>query len=133
MADGFERVFTLTKNFRANDRGRYHSPEFTMLEWGRAHEPLQAIEHDTVRFIRKAFRELYPDQDSLIFNGNEINFMNGTWEHLTVREAFEKHLGITNLGDFSLESLCNASTEAGIPTSQRFPMRQVLGHLIFVG
>ena len=114
MAEGLEKVYTLTKNFRVHDRGRYHSPEFTMLEWGRAHASLQNIEEDTVQFIRKAFRALYPDQDSLNFNGNEINFMQGTWESLTVREAFEKHLGIKNLDDFSLKSLCKASNEAGI-------------------
>lgn len=114
MADGLERVYTLTKNFRANDSGRYHSPEFTMLEWGRSHASLNDIEEDAVLFIRKAFRELYPHQDSLNFNGNEINFMSSPWEHLTVREAFQKHLGIENLGDFSLENLCKASEEAGL-------------------
>ena len=114
MADGMEKVYTLTKNFRANDRGRYHSPEFTMLEWGRAYQTLQVIEEDIVQFIRKAFRELYPDQDSLNFNGNEIDFMNGAWESLTVREAFQKYLGITNLGDFSLETLSKASHESGV-------------------
>ncbi|HEV8051308.1 MAG TPA: amino acid--tRNA ligase-related protein [Parachlamydiaceae bacterium] len=114
MADGLQKVFTLTKNFRANDRGRYHSPEFTMLEWGRANESLEDIEEDAVCFIRKAFRELYPDKDTIVFNDNEINFMIGTWERLTVREAFETHLGIKNLDDFSLENLCHASKEAGI-------------------
>jgi len=109
MAGGFEKVFTLTKNFRANDRGRYHSSEFTMLEWARAGESLQTIEEDTVRFVRKAFSVLYPDQTSLNFQGNTIDFLSAPWETLTVRKAFDKYLGLNNLKDFSLEALASAS------------------------
>lgn len=114
IADGLKNVFTLTKNFRANDRGRYHSAEFTMLEWGCAFETIHEIEEDAVRFIQKAFRKLYPKQETLHFNGNEINFIKGHWERLTVRDAFSSYLGLNDLGDFSLENLCTASRKAGI-------------------
>lgn len=119
IVGGFEKVFTLTKNFRANDRGRYHSTEFTMLEWARAHETLGVIEEDAVRFMRKAFGVLHPGKHSLIFNGQEIDFMQTPWERLTVRDALQKHLGLKNLEDFSLKPLCRAAKEAHIdlPTS----------------
>lgn len=114
IADGLENVFTLTKNFRANDRGRFHSTEFTMLEWGSVFKTIHDIEEDTIRFIRKAFRMLYPEQATLHFNGTEINFIDEEWERLTVREAFKIHLGIDQLGDFSLKNLCEAAQKAGI-------------------
>lgn len=114
IVGGFEKLFTLTKNFRANDRGRYHSTEFTMLEWARAFESLDTIENDAIRFIRKAFSKLYPGQDKLIFNGIEIDFMSKNWERLSVRKAFEVHLGLKNLEDFSLKPLVRAVTEAKI-------------------
>lgn len=117
---GFEKVFTLTKNFRANDRGRYHSTEFTMLEWARAFETLNAIEEDAMRFTRKAFSKLYPNQDSLYFNGYDINIMSKNWERLTVREAFEMHLGLKDLEDFSLEPLCRALKRTKIDIPQNF-------------
>ena len=114
IASGFPQVFTLTKNFRAHDKGRYHSPEFTMLEWGRAFQTLHDIEEDAVRFIQKAFRKLYPNQNYLTFNGNTIDFMTNSWERLTVRQAFEDYLGLKNLGNFSLENIRKASKEADI-------------------
>lgn len=120
MAGGFKKIYTLTKNFRANDRGRFHSTEFTMLEWGRAFETLREIEEDTVRFIRKAFQKLYPKKDSLHFNGSEINFMTVPWEHITVREAFKKHLGLDNLEDFSLKILLKSSMDANISIPEDF-------------
>jgi lysyl-tRNA synthetase class 2 len=120
IVGGFENLFTLTKNFRANDRGRYHSSEFTMLEWARAYGSLDDIETDAIRFIRKAFQKLYPGKASLSYENNEINFTGKPWEKLTVREAFKKYLGLEDLGDFSLEPLCEASRISGIQLPPHF-------------
>lgn len=103
VVGGFQKLFTLTKNFRAGDEGRFHSSEFTMLEWARALESLDAIEEDAQRFIRKAFQKLYP---------NSTDFFSHPWERLTVREAFKKYLNLENLGDFSLKPLQEACREA---------------------
>lgn len=120
IAGGFKKIFTLTKNFRANDCGRYHSSEFTMLEWGRAFTTLHEIEEDIIRFIRQAFHKLYPNKDTLVFNGDEINFMSAPWERTTVREAFKNYLGLKDLRDFSLPFLLSASQEAGLSIPQNF-------------
>lgn len=120
MTGGFEKVYTLTKNFRANDQGAYHSAEFTMLEWARAAESLKAIEKDTVRFIQKAFQKLYPGKTLLSFKGLTIDVMTQPWEHLTVREAFKRHLGLDDVADFSLEALCRAAQQAAIALPEPF-------------
>lgn len=112
IVGGFEKLFTLTKNFRAHDCGRYHSAEFTMLEWARAHESLSTIEDDAIRFIRAAFRTLYPDATTVTFNGHNIDIMDKPWQRLSCQEAFKTYLGLENLGDFSLDALkasCNAA------------------------
>ncbi len=120
IVGGIEKLFTLTKNFRANDRGRYHSSEFTMLEWARAHESLFSIEEDTVRFIRKAFSAVYPDRNTVCVSGNEIDIMSKPWPRLTVKEAFKIHLGLENLHDFSLENLLDAVGRAGLELPSSF-------------
>ncbi len=117
---GFEKLFTLTKNFRANDRGRYHSTEFTMLEWARAFDTLHSIEEDAIRFIRKALSALYPNKNSIHLAGHDIDIMTKPWERLTVREAFRMHLGLENLEDFSLEALVKASKKADIALPANF-------------
>jgi elongation factor P--(R)-beta-lysine ligase len=126
IAAGLTDVFTLTKNFRANDRGRYHSVEFTMLEWGSAFKTIQEIEKDAERFIRKAFRKLHPSKDTIYFNGNKIAFFDGEWDRLSVREAFKTYLGMIDLGDFSLKNLCMAAKKAGIALPESFQQDQSL-------
>jgi len=126
MVGGFDEVFTLTKNFREGDRGRYHSSEFTMLEWARAFGSMEEIEEDAIRLSQKAFQALYPGKDSLTYQGSEVNFMTKPWERLTVREAFQIYLGLENLHDFSLESLYEASIKAKIHLPSEFQQDQHL-------
>jgi lysyl-tRNA synthetase class 2 len=120
IAQGLPKIFTLCKNFRAHDRGKFHNPEFTMLEWGRATESLHEIEEDVIRFIRKAFSILYPKKNSIKFNGYQIDFMNDSWDRLTVKEAFKTYLGLENLGNFSLEKIINSAQKAGVLISAEF-------------
>lgn len=126
MVGGFEKIFTLGKNFRANDRGSNHSTEFTMLEWARAHDSLHSIEEDAVQFIRQAFRKLYPNQNSCTFKGSEIDYLSADWERITVRKALEVHLGLKNLEDFSFASLSKATFDAGISLPENFDNRYIV-------
>lgn len=128
LVGGFEKVFTLTKNFRAHEEGRYHSSEFTMLEWARVKEPLSVIEEDAVRFIRKAFQKIHPGQTTLHFNGHEVDVM-GAWESLTVREAFKRYLGLDHIEDFSLQPLLKAA-KGLIPEELQHDHTLVLSYLL---
>lgn len=115
IVGGFDKVYTLTKNFRAEDNGRYHSSEFTMLEWARPHGTLQTIEEDTVRFIRKVFTKLYPGIISIQTpTGQEIDFISKEWESISVREAFKKYMQMDELEDFSLQPLLRSAQKAHI-------------------
>ena len=127
IVGGFEKVFTLTKNFRANDRGKYHSSEFTMLEWARAFETLNEIEEDVVRFVRRAFRVLHPLKTGLNYRGSQIDFLNQPWERLTVRDAFRNYLGMDDLEDFSLTPLTRSAKKAGVAIPPNFADD---GHLV---
>lgn len=90
---GFDKVFTLTQNFRDADRGDRHNPEFTMLEWARTFAALADIERDAEGFVKRAFRALHPGEASLRYRGVEVR-VNGPWERLTVADALREHLGI---------------------------------------
>ncbi len=43
IAGGIPRVFDFARCHRADESGPYHEPEFTMLEWYRAFEPVEAV------------------------------------------------------------------------------------------
>ena len=46
LAAGERRIFALSRVFRNRERGVLHAPEFTMFEWYRAGEPLEALMAD---------------------------------------------------------------------------------------
>ena len=51
LADGYPDIYTICRVFRDGERGRYHLPEFTMIEWYRHAMSLDAIIADTLRLI----------------------------------------------------------------------------------
>jgi lysyl-tRNA synthetase class 2 len=120
IAGGFERLFTLTQNFRAGDKSERHNPEFTMLEWARTFASLEKIEQDAEEFTRLAFRALHPGKTALHYGGREVRLEGTPWERLSVREALARHLGMNVAPDFSLESLRSEMERLGIDTPPSF-------------
>ena len=104
IVGGFDKVFTLTQNFRGADVGGRHNPEFTMLEWARTHASLEDIERDAEALVKRAFRAIHHDTKSLRWSGHEVA-IDAPWERLTVREALARHLGIHAASDLSPASL----------------------------
>ena len=42
LAAGERRIVEFARSFRNRERGALHHPEFTLIEWYRAHEPYEA-------------------------------------------------------------------------------------------
>jgi lysyl-tRNA synthetase class 2 len=53
-AEGIPAAYTLAANFRAGDLGRWHNPEFTMLEWGRAGATMPEVEAEAEALVQAA-------------------------------------------------------------------------------
>ncbi|GDY27202.1 elongation factor P--(R)-beta-lysine ligase [Agarivorans sp. Toyoura001] len=79
LAAGSGCIYQIAKAFRNEEAGRFHNPEFTMLEWYR------------VGFDHFA---LMDEMDTLI----DLVLACGSAERLTYVEAFEQSLGINPLG-----------------------------------
>ncbi|MFO0590478.1 MAG: amino acid--tRNA ligase-related protein [Polyangiaceae bacterium] len=120
LVGGFEKIFSLTQNFRKEDKGVNHNPEFTMLEWARAFEPLEAVEADAAELVRSAVEATSPGQEVLHFRGHVVRVRGVPWDHLTVREAFRQHLGIDVSEDFSLLSLKREIERIRLPIPKAF-------------
>ncbi|WP_437513811.1 amino acid--tRNA ligase-related protein [Sorangium sp. So ce1099] len=120
IVGGFEKVFTLTQNFRGGDVGARHNPEFTMLEWARAFAPLDAIEDDVEAFVQRALDAVSPGAEHVEVRGRAVRIAGVRWERLTVREALAQHLGVHVDPSFSAASLRAAATRPDLGVPERF-------------
>lgn len=91
LAAGERRIFTFAHVWRNRERGRRHSPEFTMLEWYRAGEDYTRLMDDTVAMIRLAARET--GVAILRYRGAECDPF-AEPERLSVADAFARHAGL---------------------------------------
>ena len=56
LAAGMERIYQIGPCFRAGEKGRRHSPEFTMLEWYRANADYSDIACDAEELLAEILR-----------------------------------------------------------------------------
>ena len=107
---GFEKIYSLTQNFRPGDNSTYRNSEFTMLEWGRVGESMLEIEKDAEGLVMTAMQALGLS-DTLEFQGQKIS-MRGPWKRMSVREAIHQTTGVM-IGDFDAESCAKALQASG--------------------
>jgi len=58
VSAGATAIYQITRAFRNAEYGRYHNPEFTMIEWYRLDFGAGEMEHDVDRVLRVACAEL---------------------------------------------------------------------------
>jgi lysyl-tRNA synthetase class 2 len=91
LSAGAERIFQLGRSYRADEHGRHHEREFTMLEWYRADSTSDDVIRDTeelVAFVANALTEK-----------GELSPFSVPWQRLTVDEALQVH------GDVALDAV----------------------------
>lgn len=107
LAGGFERIYSLGKCFRAGERGRHHSVEFSMLEWYRAEPALEAIAGDVEDLVVSLAGET-------IERGGRTIDLARPWPRVTVADLFAEHLGIELAGGAPASELAAAVSGAGV-------------------
>jgi lysyl-tRNA synthetase class 2 len=91
LAAGQTKIFELARVFRDRERGNLHLPEFTMLEWYRAHATYDAVMADCVVLIAHAAQATGIGRFS--FRGRTADPF-AEPELLTVAGAFERFAGV---------------------------------------
>lgn len=92
LAAGFEAIFQLGPCFRAEERGRWHHPEFLMLEWYRRGADYLDILADMKALLAFLALELHGGTD-IVWQGQNISLEQEAWEKVTVSQAFIEHAG----------------------------------------
>lgn len=89
LAAGYPRIFQLCHCWRSAERGQKHLPEFTMLEWYRAHSDYNELMLDCEGLIRS----LVPTR-KFIYQGQHID-LNASFERLTLKHAFSRYAPVS--------------------------------------
>lgn len=92
LAAGQERIFQIGPCFRDGEHGRWHHPEFTLLEWYRANAGYVEILADTKALLAALAREFRGGPD-FTWQGRPLSFAQELWEKQTVSQAFIEHAG----------------------------------------
>jgi lysyl-tRNA synthetase class 2 len=103
VAAGARRIYQITRAFRAGEQGPHHEPEFTIVEWYRAGEPLESIAADCEALVRAAAAEV----------GSLPALSQSPFPRTTVRALFTRHAGFELFGDEPAEVLAARAVAAG--------------------
>ena len=91
LAAGYDKIYQFSHCFRKGERGKYHNPEFTLLEWYRKGADYEQMMTDTERIVTAVAAALGMGT-TLRYRNNDID-LSLPWERLTVSEAFKKLAG----------------------------------------
>jgi len=91
LAAGEKKLFQIAKVFRNGERSSRHHPEFTMIEWYRAHAGLDDIKEDCISLVRSAAKACGVEKFSA--QGMSCDPFS-PWESISVCEAFKIHANI---------------------------------------
>jgi lysyl-tRNA synthetase class 2 len=91
LAAGYEKLFQFSHCFRQGERGRWHHPEFTMLEWYRAGADYTHIINDIERMVTALSGRL-GCKNVIKYGGQDID-IRLPWPRVTVKDAFLKVAG----------------------------------------
>jgi elongation factor P--(R)-beta-lysine ligase len=100
LAAGEERISTFARVFRNREESRTHHPEFTMLEWYRAHETYETLMADCASLLRVA--SAVTGRVVWEYQGRACDVSLAP-ERLTLDEAFRRHAGFALLDTLSPE------------------------------
>lgn len=120
LAAGEARLFTFARVFRNGERTALHHPEFTMLEWYRAHESYEGLMRDCTALLAVTAEAV--GARVFRFGGHDCD-VGLAPERLTVAEAFTRFAGIDLMATASIEGndrdgLWQAAQAAGIRVAE---------------
>jgi len=86
LAAGYDRIFQFSHCFRKGERGRWHNPEFIMLEWYRKGADYSKIIQD-IEQLMLTLAGKFGLNNIIKYRGLDID-ISLPWPRITVREAY---------------------------------------------
>ena len=117
---GFNRVFTVSKNFRNEDIDATHNPEFTMMEAYQAYADYNDMMHLTEDLISTLASEVWGSSKGE-YDGLEVD-LTPPWRRLTMYDALNDFAGL-DVAKMSDEEIRGALRENGPDNFDRLSAR----------
>ncbi|MBW2971938.1 lysine--tRNA ligase [Candidatus Woesearchaeota archaeon] len=96
IVGGFEKVFTICKNFRNEGVDKFHNPEFTMLECYQSwvdYNDMMKIMEDCFEYA--CLKVNGSTKVKHIYNGKEVEIdFKAPWQRMSMTEALDKFAGV---------------------------------------
>jgi lysyl-tRNA synthetase class 2 len=86
LADGYTKIYQLTRAFRRAEIGSRHNPEFSMLEWYRANAGVEDVMRDTEQLVARV-------TGGAVRLGDRTIDTRAPFARVTVCEAFARYAG----------------------------------------
>ncbi|MGR8933540.1 MAG: EF-P lysine aminoacylase EpmA [Gammaproteobacteria bacterium] len=102
LAAGSGSIFQICKAFRNGESGRFHNPEFTLLEWYRVGFDLSALMDEVTELLR------YMGEDSPAWQ---------QVERYAYSDVFRRYTGLNAL-DFSPKAYLQCAVRQGLPEAE---------------
>ena len=102
LVSDWPRIYQIAHVFRNYEGGKLHAPEFSMLEWYRAHTDYTAIMQDSIELLRACARACTID---VYRYGSGYADPFAEWEIISVCDAFDKY------ADVDLERYLESGTD----------------------
>lgn len=91
LVAGEEKIYQIAHTYRNQERSSRHHPEFTMIEWYRAHADTKAIKDDCIDLVRACATA----SGKTLFQANSMTCDPfAEWETLSVQDAFKRYADI---------------------------------------
>jgi lysyl-tRNA synthetase class 2 len=113
LAAGYDRIFQFSRCFRKGERGRWHNPEFVMLEWYRKGADYLDIIRDTEKLVARIAQELGTGK-TIKYRGQKID-ISPPWSKTSVREAYMKSAGWDPIEQYNPEKFDTDFVEKVLP------------------
>ncbi len=130
LSAGSGSIFTITKSFRNGEgRSSRHNPEFTILEWYHTPGNYMTVAQDFEELMREISRATGGDGKNLNYQGRTYD-INGSWERISVSEAFKKYAGIDTETMLDRDKLKEASKKKGYQVDDESTWEEMWNQII---
>lgn len=111
LVGGYEKVYTVGKNFRNEDVDKTHNPEFTMSEFYEAYTDLNGVISLTEQMVEFVAKKVN-GSTKVNYEGKEIE-LKAPWKRIKLLEALSEKIG-KSVNTLSLEELLDIAKKEGV-------------------